>query len=73
MVKRPTGRKEDDMKTNGEENKQKGGRSAEQWRREQAEKRTICRTMEKRTGSKEDDMKNNGKGNRQKGRRYAEQ
>jgi hypothetical protein len=61
MVKRPTGRKEDDMQNNGEDNKQKEGRYAEQWRREQTERRMICRTTETRKGRKEDDMQNNGK------------
>jgi hypothetical protein len=45
------------------------GRYAEQWRREQAERRKICRTMEDITGRKEDDIQNNGEENRRKGRR----
>jgi hypothetical protein len=52
---------QDDMQNNGEENRQKEGRYAEKWKREHAERKTICR------------LQSNGEENMQKGRRYAEQ
>jgi hypothetical protein len=48
--------KGDDLQNSGEENRQKGGRNAEQWRREKTERRTICRTMEQRTLSSMEDI-----------------
>ncbi len=69
------------MQNNGEENRHRRGRYAEQWTKEHAERRPICRTIEsekterkmicktmkKQTSKKEDDIQNSGEENRQKG------